>query len=217
MKQINRGLMLVTAVLLTYCSSNSRINILNLDEAKKLVQNYYESGDFDNESAKIIDEAIHNINDVKLTNKSVVVFDIDETSLSNYDVTKEIGFGFIPRLWDEWQLKGIAEALPQTKRFYDYLVVKNIHIVFLTGRVKEVWSATRRNLIEKGFVKFDTLIIREENESKITAAEFKARKREELVKNGYDIVASIGDQSSDFLGENTGIIIRLPNYLYLID
>lgn len=217
MKQIYRGLTLATAILLTYCSSSQRINIPNLGEAKKLVQNYYESDEFDSESAKIIDEAINNIGDMELTNKATVVFDIDETTLSNYDMTKNIGFGFIPKLWDEWQLKGIAQALPQTKRFYDYLVAKNIHVVFLTGRAKDVWEATRRNLIEKGFVKFDTLIVREESESKISAADFKSRKREELVKNGYDIVASIGDQSSDFIGGNTGIIIRLPNYLYLID
>jgi predicted secreted acid phosphatase len=132
-------------------------------------------------------------------------------------MTKEIGFGFIPKLWDEWLLKGIAEALPQTKRFYDYLISKNINVVFITGRHKNVWAATHRNLIEKGFVKFDTLIVRQTNESKIPAAEYKSHQREELVKDGYDIIACIGDHWSDLTGGNTGYKIKLPNYLYLLD
>jgi hypothetical protein len=56
---------------------------MNLDTAKKLVQGYYESGEFDRESAKIIDVAIHTIDEMKLNIRSVVVFDIDETTLSN--------------------------------------------------------------------------------------------------------------------------------------
>lgn len=218
MKSTGIYITILLALLIISCTTtNPTLQIMNLGAAKNIVQTYYESGEFDRECSKIIDDAIRTINEMKLNNRSVVVFDIDETALSNYEMTKEIGFGFIPKLWDEWQLKGIAEVLPQTKRFYDYLISKNIHLVFITGRSKNVWAATRRNLIEKGFVKFDTLIVRETNESKISAAEFKSRKREELVKDGYDIIACIGDQWSDFIGGNTGYKIKLPNYLYLID
>lgn len=218
MRSIKIFSVILFSFLLANCSSTDpTLQIMNLDTAKKLVQHYYESGDFDKESEKIIDVAIHTIDEMKLNIRSVVVFDIDETTLSNYNMTKEIGFGFIHELWDEWQLKGIAEALPQTKRFYDYLISKNVHVIFLTGRHKNVWAATHRNLIEKGFVKFDTLIVRETNESKTPAAEFKSRKREELVKDGYDIIACIGDQWSDLTGSNTGYKIKLPNYLYILD
>lgn len=218
MKSTGIYIAILSAILVTGCSANNpSLQLVNLGVAKSAVQKYYEEGQFDQESERIIDEAIRSIDKMKLTNKSAVVFDIDETALSNYNITKETGFGFIPKLWDEWQLKGIAEALPQTKRFYDYLISKNVHIIFLTGREAFVLESTRRNLIEKGFVKFDTLIVRSAGESKIPAGEFKSRKREELTKNGYDIIACIGDQESDFTGGNTGYKIKLPNYIYFID
>ena len=217
MKKMKLVFVLVAAVLLTYCSSEQTIQIPNLGAAKNAVQIYYESGGFDRECAKIIDDAIDQLDGIKLTGKPAVVFDIDETALSNYEYTKEIGFGYFYKLWDEWQQKGIAPAIKDTKRFYDYLLSKNIHVIFITGRYSEVGKATKRNLIEQGYAKFDTLIIRSGNERKIPAAEWKAAKREELASKGYNIIACIGDQWSDLAGGNTGIKIKLPNYLYLLD
>jgi acid phosphatase len=190
---------------------------MNLGAAKNAVQAYYESGEFDRECANIIDDAIDQIEEIKLTGKPTIVFDIDETAFSNYEYTKEIGFGYVYKLWNEWQQKGIAPAIKDTKRFYDYLISKNIHVIFITGRYLEVGEATKRNLLEQGYTKFDTLIIRSESERKIPAAEWKAAKREELVSKGYNIIACIGDQWSDLVGGNAGIKIKLPSYLYLLD
>ena len=209
---------ILLAFFVTSCvTSDKTFQIMNLGDAKKIVQEYYESGNFDLECSKIIDRAISHLNEIKISGKSVVVFDIDETALSNYQYTKEIGFGYIYKSWNDWQLKGTAPAIKNSKRFYDYLISKNIHVVFLTGREAEMREATRRNLIEQGYTKFDTLIVRSEAERNLSAASFKLQKRNELVKNGYDIIASVGDQQSDFEGGNTGYEIKLPNYLYLLD
>jgi acid phosphatase len=205
-------------IILAGCTSTDpTLKVMNLGAAKNAVQAYYESGGFDRECEKIIDDAIDQIDGIKLSGKSAVVFDIDETALSNYEYTKEIGFGYVYKLWNEWQQKGIAPAIKDTKRFYDYLISKNIHVIFVTGRNSEVGEATKRNLIEQGYAKFDTLIIRSDSERKISAAEWKAVKREELVSKGYNIIACIGDQWSDLVGGNTGIKIKLPSYLYLLD
>lgn len=210
--------LILLSILIVGCSSSeSTFQLVNLGTAKNEVQNYYESGNFDRECSKIIDRAISYLDKKKITEKSVVVFDIDETALSNYQYTKEIGFGYIYKSWNDWQQKGKAPAIKNTKRFYDYLISKNIQIVFLTGREAETREATQRNLIEQGYTKFDTLIVRSEAERNLSAAVFKLQKRNELVKNGYDIIASVGDQSSDFTGGNTGYEIKLPNYLYLLD
>ncbi len=209
---------ILLAFFVTSCvTSDKTFQIMNLGDAKKIVQEYYESGNFDLECSKIIDRAISHLNEIKISGKSVVVFDIDETALSNYQYTKEIGFGYIYKSWNDWQLKGTAPAIKNSKRLYDYLISKNIHVVFLTGREAEMREATRRNLIEQGYTKFDTLIVRSEAERNLSAASFKLQKRNELVKNGYDIIASVGDQQSDFEGGNTGYEIKLPNYLYLLD
>lgn len=216
-KLIFQSIILAAFLFISCTSTNPTLQIMNLGAAKNAVQAYYESGEFDSECAKIIDDAIDQIDGINLSGKSAVVFDIDETALSNYEYTKEIGFGYVDKLWNEWQQKGIAPAIKDTKRFYDYLLSKNIHVIFVTGRYAEVCEATKRNLIEQGYAKFDTLIIRSDNERKIPAAEWKAAKREELVSKGYNIIACIGDQWSDLAGGNTGIKIKLPGYLYLLD
>ena len=216
-KLIFLSIILAALLFISCTSTNPTLQIMNLGAAKNAVQAYYESGEFDRECAKIIDDAINRMDGIKLTGKPAVVFDIDETALSNYEYTKEIGFGYVYKLWDEWQQKGIAPVIKDTKRFYDYLISKNIHIIFITGRNAEVGEATKGNLLEQGYTKYDTLIIRSDSERKIPAAEWKAAKREELVSKGYNIIACIGDQLSDFAGGNTGYKIKLPNYLYLID
>ena len=218
MKKIIWGFTFLILVIVTGCTSTEpTLQIMNLGAAKNAVQAYYESGEYDHECSKIIDDAISHLNGEKVNNKSAVIFDIDETALSNYDQTKSIGFGYISKMWNQYILEGKAPAIKETKRFYDYLISRNIHVIFLTGRLKEFYDATKRNLINQGYTKFDTLIVRNDKERKIPAAEFKTEKREQLVKNGYDIIACIGDQWSDLVGGNTGFKIKLPNYLYLID
>ncbi|PKL82606.1 MAG: hypothetical protein CVV24_09230 [Ignavibacteriae bacterium HGW-Ignavibacteriae-3] len=217
MKSIKILAAIILTVLISGCSQTEPVQLINLGAAKKAVQSYYESGEYDRECSKIIDEAINYLDKENITEKSVVIFDVDETSLSNYQYTKKIGFGFIPKSWDEEQLKGDAPAIKSTKRFYDYLVSRNIRVVFLTGRDEDALESTRRNLIEQGYAKFDTLIVRSENEKKLSAEKFKPVKRKDLIDKGYEIIASLGDQESDFAGENTGYKIKLPNYLYLID
>lgn len=218
MKSLRIYTTILIAIFVTSCATtDQRLHIINLGDAKKMVQEYYESGAYDRECSKIINDAIGYLDKKKISEKSVVIFDIDETALSNYQYTKEIGFGYIYKSWNDWQLKGTAPAIANSKRLYDYLISRNVHVVFLSGRETEMREATKRNLIEQGYTKFDTLIVRSKAERNLSAASFKLLKRNELVKNGYDIIASVGDQQSDFEGGNTGYEIKLPNYLYLLD
>jgi len=207
---------IIISVFIAACSAEKE-TLENLDTAKKLVENYYESGKFDAECKIIFDDAISQIEKLAPIQNQAVVFDVDETALSNYKHTKEIGFGFVMSLWHEWLLKADAPAIKQTKLFYDYLVSKNIKVIFITGRYSEVKEQTQKNLIDQGYTNYDTLIVRSINERKFPASEFKSLKREELKNKGYNIIASVGDQWSDLVGGNAGIKIKLPNYLYLID
>ncbi len=78
-------------------------------------------------------------------------------------------------------------------------------------------NSTYQNLINAGYIKFDTLIVRGQDEYKITAAEYKSHKRNELTKNGYNIVGDVGDQQSDLSGQFHGIQVKIPNYQYIIN
>jgi len=213
----NNILFLFIISFFVYSCSNNQDELVNLDTVKKVVGDYYESGRYDEECRVIIDDAFKKIKDVNLTKNSTVVFDIDETSLSNYNHIKEIGFGYCIEIWNEWLNKADGTALYHTKRFYDFLISQNVRIAFITGRYTSTREATITNLINQGYTQFDTLITRNEDELKIPATIFKAGKRRELAELGYEIIANIGDQWSDLEGEYSGIKIKLPNYLYLID
>ena len=202
-------------IFISGCSSST--DIINLDLAKKHVKDYYENGTFERECEKIINAAKNEISGIALENNSTVIFDVDDTALSNYEYTKNIGFGYSHSVWDEWINSGKSGAIPQVKQFYNWLITKNIKVVFITGRNANTYTATKNNLFNAGYTIFDTLIVRNDAEKKLPAAEFKSMKREELTQRGYKIIAGIGDQTSDLEGKYVGIKIQLPNYLYIIE
>ena len=191
--------------------------LINMDTAKKNVQSYYENGQYTLEMKTIIDEAIRKLSSRDLGKNPVAVFDIDETMLSNYPHTKELGFGFNWKLWQEWLFQADAPVIPQTKRLYDWLIANNVKIVFITGRQYEVKDATLKNLREQGITEFEDLITRSPKTSKMSAIVFKNYERGVLADKGYNVVVCVGDQWSDLEGDNIGLPVKLPNYLYIID
>jgi acid phosphatase len=207
----------VLVILVSIFISSCGPSLENLQVVKKDIMNYYEKGAYSRDLKDIISKAESEINNLKLTTNSAVVFDIDETSLSNYEIMKKEYFGYDQARWDNWVNEGRAPAIPEVKEFYDFLISKNIKVIFLTGRKNSQFDPTYRNLKNVGYIKFDTLILKNDSESNLTALEFKSNKREELSKKGYDIIASIGDQTSDLEGKNHGIQIKLPNYIYIMN
>ncbi|MEJ2615851.1 MAG: HAD family acid phosphatase [Ignavibacteriaceae bacterium] len=189
---------------------------INLTIAKDEVIKYHESGRYDKETAKIIDAAIDKFNNIKAGKNDAVIFDIDETALSSYEYRKKFDFGYVPEIWDKWVNKAKAPAIKEVKRLYDLLVSRDFKIIFLTGRKDYMYKATYQNLVDQGYTKFDTLIVRSSNEYKITALVYKSQKRTELVKKGYNIAGDVGDQLSDLEGPYHGIQVKIPNYQYLI-
>jgi len=146
-----------------------------------------------------------------------VLIDVDETALSNYDVSKKMGYGYVFEIVREWEMEGIAPAIPQVKDLYDYLIDRGAKVIFLTGRRNKVYEETYNNLKEQGYTLFDTLITRSDNEYKVPALDYKNSKRVELTEKGYTIIGTVGDQWSDLEGQFHGVQIKIPNYLYLVE
>ena len=67
----------------------------NLTTARNLVKEYYESGKFDEELSTIIKNAKEEFERVDIKENSVVIFDVDETALDNYELAKSMGFGYV--------------------------------------------------------------------------------------------------------------------------
>jgi len=188
---------------------------VNLSIAREAVQQYYESGKFDEELSKVIENAKKEFEKISFKKNSVVIFDVDETALDNYELAKEMGFGYVYELNKKWNAEMKAPALEPVKELYDFLLSKGAKVIFLTGRNFPEYEVTYENLIRDGYTKFDTLITQIGDEKKMKNKEFKSSKRVWLTEQGYEIVGTVGDQWGDLEGEYHGIQVKIPNYLYL--
>lgn len=210
MKSILFGIFII---LLTGCSNK----IINMDTARDQIKDFYESGKYAEEVKQVIDETLDELAGVETDENSAVVFDVDDTALSSYGYTSSIGFGFSYSTWKEYMTEGKLTAIPEVKKIYNWLIDKDVNVIFITGRQADEYDATYNNLVKEGYTTFDTLIVRPAHESKIDAADYKPAQRKALTQKGYDIIACFGDQWSDLSGDYTGIKVKLPNYLYLVD
>ena len=213
--RLHHNLYLTLTVSLTLLSCSPAL--MNLDSAKDEVAKYYESGQYAEELTEIIEDAKQKFSEVKPTPNSAVIFDIDETALDNYKEIKRIGFGYERQLWEEWLQKAEAPSIPQVKELYDFLIERRFKVVFITGKKDYQYNATFKNMIKVGYTMFDTIITRNKDEYKVKSAQYKSNKRNELAGKGYVIAGCVGDQLTDCEGENCGIVVKLPNYLYLVD
>ncbi len=191
--------------------------LLNLDIAKKNVKNYYESGRYLRQVDSILTEAKKEIASFKLSENAVAIFDIDDTALSNYEYTKSLGFGFTRKTWVAWVKAGKCKAINPVKEFYKFLKKKGVKIIFLTGRDSTLCKASKENLISEGFSKPDSIICKGKYFNDFPASQFKNEIRKQLTSAGFNIILTLGDQDSDLKGSHTGLKIKLPNYLYVID
>lgn len=153
--------------------------------------------------------------------KPVVVFDIDETSLSN----AESFFSFAN---DSDSLPAITPVL----YFYRTLQSLNISVSFITGRKESYRQATTVNLQRAGYgpqcsqlpstaaspssVCWLNLYLRTMTDTRL-ASVYKPEKRKELAALGYTIIGAIGDQFSDLNGEFAAPAnFKLPNPVYYL-
>jgi acid phosphatase len=197
------------------CEKNDKP--VNLTVARNEVIKYYESGKFDEELNQVIEDAKKKFDNVEFRENTVVIFDVDETALDNYELAKKMGFGYVYEMNKQWNAEMKSPAIPQLKELYDFLLSKGSKIIFLTGRNFPEYEVTYQNLVKEGYTIFDTLITQIGEETKMKAQEFKSGKRVWLTEQGYEIVGTVGDQWSDLEGEYHGIQVQIPNYLYLIE
>jgi len=167
------------------------------------------------------------------TKKSLVVFDVDDTALSSVVYMARTHFARHPSASPDWYHCARVPALLPVLEFYHLVLHMGFQVVFLSERPSHAFHATKEALVRAGFTTFKHLITRPPQESQVSteprgttasavktqavmrAGQFKFESREALLAQGYDIVAVVGDQDSDFAGGHTGMCVKLPNYLYM--
>ena len=165
----------------------------------------------------------------KHAEKLAIVFDIDETSLTNYCEMKREAWGYIPSLRDPWTLSGeAATAIPGALRLYRKARNARVAVFFITGRpgapdpdnprsAADQTAVTAASLKAAGFDGWNGLALRNGAENRMGTVEYKSTERKKIVDQQYRIVMSVGDQWSDLMGEpKADVSVKLPNPFYFL-
>jgi predicted secreted acid phosphatase len=210
----------ILAVVLALPASQFAEPPANLDNAKQEIARYVGSGEYGNDVAKIALKANKYLikrlaRPAKPGEKRAIVFDIDETTLSNLTHLMAQDYGYVPAVWKRWVAEGQARAIVPVQLIYDTAVKNNVAVFFITARKAADAPATERNLREVGYETW-TKIYYTPDAFEGTARTFKTGIRRQLVTEGYTIVANVGDQDSDLAGGLAERTFKLPNPFYIV-
>ncbi len=197
----------------------------NLSTAKQQVQHYVATGEYGKEVARIAAEANKYLlrripkgipKAAKNSDKLAVVFDIDETTLSNVRHIQANDYGYLPKVWDAWVAEGQATAIFPVQAVYNTAVNARVDVFFITGRTPDGAAATERNLRQVGYETWKRILYKPADFAEPTRA-FKIAARRQLAAEGYLIILNIGDQNSDLVGGYAERVFKLPNPFYLVN
>ncbi len=193
----------------------------NLTNCKQELANYVASGDYVTEVAVVALAANKYLakripEGAKPGKKLAVVFDIDETLLSNLTHIVANDYGYVPKVWAAWVAKSQAPAMLPVQTIYDTAVRGKIDIFIITGRFESEQAATEKNLRQVGYETWTKIIYRPAvTEQPLSNAGLKTDARRKLTQEGYTIIANIGDQASDLANGYAERTFKLPNPFYL--
>lgn len=214
MKRLRPFLLAALALVLAAgCAHREPANIL---PHKQKLRAYVDSGAYAQHIAGVALEAnkylLRRVK--KLPPKPAIVLDVDETALTNLPQIVAQDFGYVQTEWDAWVARAQARAILPVQTVYETAVRHGVAVIFLTGRKGAERAATERNLRDVGYDTWDQLIFRPDDIT-LSTGTFKKRTRQQLIKDGYTIIANIGDQDSDFVDGFSERDFKLPNPFYL--
>lgn len=190
---------------------------LNLSTAKAEVLRYVESGTYERDVAGVAAEAKAWITDRasqrRAGEKLALVLDIDETALTNLPHMREMDFGYLPSMWDDWVAEAAAQPIGPVLEVYQLARRLDVAVFFITGRKESDRPGTERNLRAIGYADYVELLMKP-NDTRTNTRVFKTGARRELERAGWIIIANVGDQESDLAGGAAEKTFKVPNPFY---
>lgn len=214
---------LVTLSLTLIFSTPSFSEPPNLSIVRQEIKNYYDSGNYQKElrhSIKtahkfIINQALLNKQN-KNNHKLALVLDIDETSLSNYSKMVKRDFIANPIQIHNEIIKADSPVIKPMLALYQDALKHGIKVFFVSGRTESERNATIKNLHRAGYTHWSGLYLKPQNYSNPSNIPLKSKARADITKQGYTIIATIGDQFSDIKGGYAKRGFKLPNPFYYL-
>ncbi len=211
---------LLAAVLyLALPASQFALEPTNLNQAKWTVLQYATSGEYGRDLAAVALQAnkyvSKRVTRAKPDQKLAIVFDIDETTLSNLSEMQENDFGYIPAIWNRWLAEARAPAIVPVQAVYETAVRHNVAVFFITARHENQRASTEKNLRQVGYDTWQKAYFMADDTEK-PARLYKTAIRAQIEQDGYTIIANVGDQNSDLQGGHAEKTFKLPNPFYIV-
>jgi acid phosphatase len=185
---------------------------------ERLVE-YHDYGEYDREIREVANSARDYLDAVVKSapkqDKLAAVFDIDETSLSNWAAMAECGFCSYATQEKLHLNDAQVPAIVPVLELYNFAKAHGVALFFLTGRSEKGRDLTAKNLTAVGYSGWVELMMRP-NGNDQPASVFKSNSRQTIADKGYRIVLNIGDQASDLAGCCAERTFKLPNPFYLV-
>ena len=193
-------------------------SIPNLSQVKDQIVEYHDSGAYDADIAHAVGEAqVWLAAHLTTPGKLAIVLDIDETSLSNWPHMRQLDFGYVPELWNNWEHESAGWPIQPTVALYRFAKQHNIAVFFITSRPEKEREFTVRNLESAGYRGWDGLYLRgPDSPHGPSVIPYKSGVRKMLTEKGYHILLTMGDQMSDLDGGYADKGFKLPNPMYFI-
>lgn len=217
---MKRRFSLVAALTLALLAPLPAGEPLNLSRAKEAALTYLNSGEYGRDMARAAAKAgryvsVRAARPLKPGEKRAIVFDIDETTLTNLSHITAQDFGYVPAVWDRWVAEGQGRVIAPVQLVYDIAVKHNVAVFFITARPESQRAVTERNLRQVGYATWEKAFF-EPEDSHAASQEYKTGVRRQLVAEGWTIIANVGDQETDLAGGFAERTFKLPNPFYLV-
>ncbi len=207
-------------------SVNTRAESLpNIDALKKQLKQYHEctctcgcyAHDLDRQADRAIAFLQRRAAHPRPGKKLGMVFDIDETALTNWQELVGGDFAYNKAIFDAWNETGQAPAIPGSLRIEKEALRLGVTVFFITGRPERERAITEQNLKAAGFDGWQQLTLRSQEMEGKSAEVYKSSVRAGIVAEGYTIVLNVGDQWSDLKGKpEAEFSVKYPNPYYFI-
>ena len=191
--------------------------IPNLSLVQQQIQAAYRSGQWSRAITYVSQEAIRAVDErAPGATKPAIVFDIDDTALSSYQVESRMNFGFVEAVWDKWAESEAAPANDGVLQLYRHALERGVAVFFVTGRHERLRAATEAQLRKGGYERWTGLQFKPDNYQEPSVVPYKSGARRRITEQGHRIIVNIGDQWSDLDGGYADATFKLPNPMYYI-
>ena len=203
---------------LTACATS--VPSPNLGLYKQELVEWHDSGDYERAFAVASKPAAsylrQRIAQRKAGEKLAVVFDIDETLLSNWGYLTARDFGITSPSFADWVARHNDPALMPTRAIYEEARQAGLPIFLITGRSEALRAHTLRQLKAAGYTGWERLYMKPLRYVDASIIPFKSGARREIAAQGYTVTLNMGDQWSDLRGGYAERPVKLPNPYYFI-